>query len=107
MITPKIEKYIDSVKWRFAKTYAETAPHEYTVRSWAPWKEDQFEHFVEFIRKHGVEEKFYSSTFTYWYHGPHKYWTMGNPVNETTVINRCLVSDYYPGTNIYRFRKKK
>lgn len=94
------QEYIDSVSWNFSKTYAKTFPHEYTVREWRPDLEEDFERFVRYIRQYGVEEKFFRKTHIYWYHGIHKYWTMGAPVGETTVINRCLISDYHEGTNI-------
>lgn len=28
----KVEKFVNSANWVFAKTYAKTAPHEYAVR---------------------------------------------------------------------------
>ncbi len=101
MDVKKAEKYINGVKWQVSKTYAKTVPHEYTVREWQLDLEHDFEQFVRFIRQNGVTEKFYSKIHVYWYHGEHKYWTMGAPIDETTVINRCFIDDYYPGTNIY------
>ena len=82
----KIEKFIDSADWVFAKTYAKTAPHEYVVRKKNRHLEDEFVYFVKFIRKHGYEEKFWSKTHTYYNVGEYKYWTMGNPIDETTII---------------------
>jgi len=32
----KVEKFIDSAEWIFAKTYAKIAPHEYAVRGKSP-----------------------------------------------------------------------
>jgi hypothetical protein len=87
----KIEKFIDSANWVFAKTYAETAPHEYAVREKNPHLEDEFVYFVKFIRKHGYKEKFWSKLHTYYDVGEYKYWTIGNPIDETTVINRAAV----------------
>ncbi len=80
-------KFIVGSSWVFAKTYAKTWPHEYIVRDQAD--EGLFTGLVDFIRKHGDLERFYDSKFIY-FHGPdHVYWTMGEPIEETTIINRC------------------
>ncbi len=34
-------------------------------------------------------------TFTYYDHGGMVYWTMGAPIGETTIINRCRKEDSY------------
>lgn len=68
-----------------------TAPHEYAVRGKNPFLEDEFVYFVKYIRKHGYEEKFWSKAHTYYNVGEYKYWTMGNPIDETTIINRAAV----------------
>jgi len=84
----KIEKFIESADWVFAKTYAKTAPHEYAVREKNPSLEDEFVYFVKFIRKHGYKEMFWNKAYTCYDVGEWKYWTMGNPIDETTIINR-------------------
>ena len=86
-----IERFIDSAKWVFAKTYAKTAPHEYAVGGKNASLEDEFVYFVKFIRKHGYKEKFWGKTHTYYDVGEYKYWTMGNPIDETTIINRAVI----------------
>jgi len=83
----KIKDLIIGWSWTFAKTMPQI-PHWYVVRS--PENEEAFIEFVEFIRVHGVEERFGQSTYLYLYIGEYKYWTMGNPVPETTIINRAL-----------------
>ncbi len=89
--TAFIDAFVAERRWQFAKTYAETAPHEYTVRDWMPGKESQerFDQFICLIRQHGVIEKFWGEPHTYLYVGDWKYWTMGAPVDETIVINRA------------------
>ena len=89
----KIKKFIDSADWVFAKTYAKTAPHEYAVREKNKHLEDEFVYFVKFIRKHGYEEKFWSKMHIYYDVGKYKYWTMGNPIDETVVLNRALIGN--------------
>ena len=51
--------------------------------------EKDFERVVQYIRDNGVSERFFSKSFIYFYMGGWKYWTMGEPLNETQVINRA------------------
>jgi hypothetical protein len=88
----KFDDYIQKVRWQEAKTYRKTAPHEYTIRWWRKDLEQEFIDVVLFIREHGVKEKFFSKTFIYFYHGDYKYWTMGDPLETTWVLNRALVN---------------
>jgi len=83
----EIKKYIESVKWQFAKTMPEI-PHEYSVVDWNPDKSKDFYGFVKYIRKNGQDEMFYNKKYRYLIIDDHKYWTMGEPIKETTVINR-------------------
>lgn len=85
----EIKEYIASVHWTFAKTYAETAPHEYTVRDWNPDKEELFVKFVEFIRKNGSVKTFWGNEYVYYNIDEWYYWTMGDPLEETILINRA------------------
>lgn len=68
-------------------------PHEYIVRSRVD--EQQFVNFVCFIRQHGYEGEFYRKRITYFDDGGRVYWTMGSPISETTIINRCHKEDSY------------
>lgn len=79
--------FIAKSKWIFAKTYAEKAPHEYTLRKDHSKKE--FEDAVVFIRENGQTELFWRKEFIYYYEGEYKYWTYGDPVSETILINRA------------------
>ena len=83
--------FIGRRRWREAVTYRETAPHAYTVRDWMPEPEDQrdFERFVTQVRRFGYAGYFQRSRYLYWVVDGLKYWTMGWPVAETTVINRA------------------
>ncbi len=53
-----------------------------------------FERFVVFIRENGFATKFWGDTHTYYELDDHYYWTMGEPLGNTYILNRCLVSDY-------------
>ena len=68
-------------------------PHEYIVRERVD--EDLFMMLVQHIRSQGYEAMFYEKTFTYYDHGGMVYWTMGEPIGEATIINRCRKEDTY------------
>ena len=79
--------------WREAVTYRRTAPHEYTVREWEAGghANQDFNQFTTYIRRFGYADLFYKVRHIYWAVDEFKYWTMGWPVEETTVINRARV----------------
>ena len=54
-----------------------------------------FVQFVNQIRNHGYEGRFYSKPITYYDHDGMTYWTMGAPIEETIIINRCRKEDTY------------
>ena len=85
----KFRDYIKKVKWQFAKTYEKTFPHEYTIREWRLDLEDEFVDVVNFIRANGYPEKFFHKTHIYYYLDGDKYWTMGDPIETTVVLNRA------------------
>jgi hypothetical protein len=58
------------------------------VRAWESGDEAGFERAVGVIRSLGEARAFYGSTHVHLGVGQDKYWTMGHPVAETTVINR-------------------
>lgn len=81
--------------WTFAKSYADSAPHEYVVIHDLPEEDrDVFDTFVAYIRTHGYEQEFGGRPFTYLDLDGYKYWTMGNPIPETTVLNRKPIDGY-------------
>ena len=74
-------------RWVFAKTMPKT-PHFYTLRADAT-SDEQFEAFVLHIREVGYSVPYAGRMYTYLDVDGHKYWTMGAPVKETTLINRA------------------
>jgi len=72
-------------------------PHEYTVRDWQPELEGNFFEFVSLIRSAGIVKPWPRDAVTPRYHHTYleidgwEYWTMGEPIFETTVINRALL----------------
>lgn len=87
-----LREFIDSSQWTFAKTMPEW-PHEYIVRD----QVDRvlFETLVRHIRQYGFEGRFYQRVLTYFAEDGLLYWTMGAPIEETTIINRCKKEGSY------------
>jgi hypothetical protein len=87
-----IKAFIDTTTWTFAKTMP-LWPHEYIVRD----RVDRalFEAVVRHIRQYGFERRFYQRPITYFAEDGLLYWTMGAPLEETIIINRCRVEDSY------------
>jgi len=87
-----IRVFVEKEHWTFAKTMLEW-PHEYLVRHRVD--EALFEATVVHIRAHGYQGYFYRRPMTYFDDGDWVYWTMGAPIAETTIINRCRKEDSY------------
>jgi hypothetical protein len=98
ILPDNLKEFIAITEWTFAKTYAPRWPHEYIVRNRVDGS--LFEQLVLHIRAHGYEGRFYSRKITYFDHDGITYWTMGEPLEETIIINRC------PKENTYESRLK-
>lgn len=87
----RVRSFISGNTWIFAKTYAKTAPHEYVVKTKLPTEEmkKEFEWMVMLIRERGYEAEFWGKVHTYLDIDGKKYWTMGEPVEETIILNRA------------------
>lgn len=84
------DEFLQRASWNWAKTYAAFAPHWYVVRE--QFRDDiTFRKVVEYMRENSVTEDFHGKPFSYFYHNGYKYWTMGNPVEQTRIINRARV----------------
>jgi hypothetical protein len=83
----RVVGWLESVPFQFAKTMPQT-PHFYTLRKkWA--NEANFVETVLFIRKYGYKGTYGKTTYTYFNIGPYKYWTMGDAIGNTILINRA------------------
>ena len=87
-----LQEFVDCAQWTFAKTMPEW-PHEYIVRDRVD--QDLFVRLVRHIREYGYEGKFYQKSITYYDAGGMVYWTMGAPLDETVIVNRCKKEDSY------------
>ena len=88
----ELRRFVDEVQWTFAKTMPEW-PHEYIVR--ARVDEALFERTVKHIRANGYKGRFYWKPIAYYDEGGRVYWTMGAPLQETIIINRCSTEDSF------------
>lgn len=93
MFSTDLKAFVRQQKWTFAKTYASSWPHEFIVRDSVD--EDLFVQLVRHIRKYGYDGKFYRKNITYFDEEGLVYWTMGEPVDETTIVNRCKKEQSY------------
>ncbi len=88
-----LKAFVTEQNWTFAKTYALTWPHEYIVRDRVD--EDLFIQLVRHIRTYGYEGNFYRKRITYYDEDGMVYWTMGAPIEETIIVNRCKKEQTY------------
>lgn len=94
---PELLAFVTEQRWVFAKTMPQW-PHEYIVRKRVD--EKLFEQLAKHILTHGCKGRFYQKAITYYDEAGMVYWTMGAPLDETTIINRCRKEDSYE----YRLR---
>lgn len=81
-----LRSFVHGERWTYAKTMP-AWPHEYLVRGRVD--QQMFEALVTHIRSQGYEGRFYGKTIIYYQEDGLVYWTMGAPLPETTIINRC------------------
>ena len=88
----ELRDFVSRETWTYAKTMP-VWPHEYIVRERVD--EDLFVQLVQHIRANGYEGHFYRREMTYYDEDGLTYWTMGEPVEETIIINRCKKENTY------------
>lgn len=103
--------FTESHKWKFATTYAKTAPHEYLVKRWlSDDDQKQFERLVQAINKDYVIGYFYGHENKYLILDDYYYWYMpcypGNMavdlINRTTTDNL----EFHDGAYYYKGMKE-
>lgn len=100
-------EFANSLKWKFATTYAKTAPHEYIVKKWLS-EDDQlkFERLVQAINKYSVVGYFYEHKNNYLILDDHYYWYMPFYPDNMAVdlINRTTTDylEYRDGAYYYK-----
>lgn len=106
MTDKEVKNFVLENHWIFAKTYAKTLPHEYVVRKNVS---RYFNEFVFTIRNRGFKAYFLDREYTYLRFEDYFYWTMGNPIDETIIINRVQINDYdlkEIDSKLYMLKKK-
>lgn len=106
------KSFAERHQWKFATTYANTAPHEYIVKKWLP-KDDRllFERLVQTINKESVIGYFYGHKNNYLILGDYYYWYMIDCYPENLavdLINRTTTDylEYRDGAYYYKERHK-
>ena len=85
-------EFINKEKWTFAKTMPKW-PHEYIVRERVD--ENFFVKLAKHIRVNGYQGNFCQKKITYYEEDGFVCWTMGAPISETIIINRCRKETSY------------
>jgi len=86
LTTAEVKMMLWKTKFTFAKSMP-TIPHEWSAKKdW--YSKDSFVKTVIYIRENGVKEKFFKKEYIYLYLNGYKYWTMGNSLDITRIINR-------------------
>ena len=91
----RAERFIRGSGWRLATTML-NIPHQYTIRDLetpearktTALSHSEFEWFTQFIRDNGEVKPWGRYRNTYLTVSEWEYWSMGFPIDETTVINR-------------------
>lgn len=88
--------FVESQKWKYASTYAKTAPHEYLVKRWLN-EENRllFERLVQTINKYAVTGYFYEHENKYLILEDRYYWYMPcYPDNMAVDLINRTTTDY-------------
>lgn len=106
------QAFAEQQNWKFASTYAMTAPHEYIVKRWldrGDWL--QFERLVQTINNHSVVGYFHGYPNNYLIMGDHYYWYMPVYPDNMAVdlINRSTIDylEFRNGAYYYKENYRK
>ena len=101
-------EFVSKLKWTFAKTYADKAPHEYIALSRVGYKhKQQLISAARFIREAGFKAYYFRRPGFYYILDDNYYWTMDDNVEDTDLINRAKVADYELIDNSWRWKGRK
>ena len=88
MTVLELRAFVERNLWTYARTMPKH-PHEY-VLLWNSSCEEDFFRFVMTIRRLGYDEYFYTKRIRYLDVDARRYWTMGDVMETTWVLNRAL-----------------
>lgn len=102
-------EYVNSKTWKNAKTFENFAPHSYIVSYPCEKMKDEFkckgnceecsaereefEKWVQFIRDNGERAVFMKRQYIMLCLDGFQYWTMGDPLETTWILNRAIEND--------------
>jgi hypothetical protein len=69
--------------------------HEHTIRDWRPEADVDFERAAAGIREFGYSQLFHRNSYRYFDLDGLKYWSMGDSLAETTVLNLDPIVNRY------------
>ena len=99
--------FVNKFDWIFAKTYVNTAPHEYIVLKKVGIEyKDEFINIANFIRDNGFKAFYYSRVGFYYVMDENYYWTMDEDANDTDLINRAKSNNYELRNNSWYWKGK-
>jgi len=86
------EDLLNKATFVFAKTMPKN-PHWYTLKT--KWEDEKvFNEVVMFIRDNGNIEYYFGKPYICYYFDGFKYWTMGNSLEITKLINKAKISTH-------------
>ena len=88
MAAIELSAFVESNSWTFARTMPKH-PHEY-VLLWKSSSKEDFFRFAMTIRRFGYDEYFYTKQIRYMDLDGRRYWTMGDLLKTTFVLNRAM-----------------
>ena len=105
------KKFVSGHNWKFASTYAKTAPHEYLVKRWLSEADKLlFERLVQTINTEFVIGYFYGNENKYLILGDYYYWYMPVYPDNMAVdlINRTTIDylEYREGAYYYKGKEQ-
>ncbi len=89
MAMAELDEFVQGQVWTYAKTMPQW-PHEYIVRKNVS-DDRAFCRFVMTIRRFGNDAPFFTKTHRYLDQGTYTYWTMGDWLATTIIINRASI----------------
>jgi hypothetical protein len=98
-------KFVMESRWRFAKTYVESYPHEYTLQRWG--EANSFWRAILCIERWGVLEPFWTARRKYLYVDERKYWHMGDSSSENIEEHPDLINRSWLDVASYRGEAKE
>lgn len=103
--TEWFRNFVIASRWRFAKTYVESYPHEYTLDEWTD--EESFWRGIVCIERWGVLEPFWNAQRKYYYIDERVYWHMGDASAENVEEQPALINRSWVNVARYRSDAKK